>query len=162
MKPLLFFVLTLPMLANSASASASMPPEAARERFEAAKALRTTTLWSCRKGGRSEALAIFRTRPSSSPMFGRAVLTVQDQQICDTLKVICPYVAILNSPDFLRELNGRTFRYFSIIGKYEDAVAFFSEGAGMKAANVWSGSNVAVDWSSTWYFNPGECIAGQL
>ena len=122
------------------------------------QANRIRTIWNCKKGEQNEALVMFTAKPSQLGLrSGTRILAVQDEQICKTLQVTCPFVATAIENTF-GHIGPVKYGYWATGGKYQDTVMFFSDGQGMKVVSISNGSQSYPDWASHWYFNPGECI----
>lgn len=119
---------------------------------------REKTLWHCKKGWGNEAVVMFQVDGDVSGMFsGRDIIAVQDPEICHALNVTCPYVGSVHAATF-DEIRGAAYAYSSSRGRYEDAIAFISDGAGMKLVAVDTTRQAYLRWDSNWFFNAGECI----
>ena len=157
MKSLFLVLAPLTAILGIASAFASTTPEENRARVAALQANRTDTVWSCTKGSNSEAVVMFHIKNSASGMVsGNRPLVISDEQICSALSVTCPFVA--GVPFERTDLAGdRKYAYWASQGRYEETVAFISEGNGMKLVAGSNGSPPSLHWDRTWFFNAGEC-----
>ena len=154
MKSILFlYILTITLSAFAAPTS-----EDNQKKLNILLQHKIGTIWACAKGNNSEAVIMFNISSEVSGMIsGVTPLAIQDQEICDALGVICPFV--VNASDYGRSFFPNSkYVYWMTNGKYEDTLAFFSEGSGMKLISVSNGSQTTINWNNNWFFNEGECL----
>ena len=154
MRSILFFCFA----ALSLSAFASSEPEYNQKKLNTLLDHKIGTIWTCSKNHNPDAVIMFNVSHDVGGMIGGTTpLAIQDQQICDALKVTCPFIA--NAYEYGRSFFPNSkFVYWATNGKYEDTLAFFSEEAGMKLVLVSNGSQASIEWDNNYFFNERECI----
>ena len=81
---------------------------------------------------------------------GTKIMAIEDEQICSSLQVTCPFVAGYS--------DNAQYGYRATRGEYEDTVMFINDGPGMKLVSISNGETPTVQWNQNWYFGAGECV----
>lgn len=113
-------------------------------------------IWTCSKDGDTESLMMFYTSETYKHD-SKLVLFIDDQQVCNSLGVTCPFEKGVYKSSIFPNYEGK-FMYEARKVRQRDGVMFSSKDGGMKLHSLYIGNRVSVNWNKNWFFKYGQCI----